>query len=694
MNSNYINRETSWLEFNSRVLSLAEDDQTPALEKLKFCDIYISNLDEFFMKRVGGLKNQEESKNDFYSIDGLTPTEQLKKIRSKVLLMNESLKSILEKNILPELAQNNITFTNWKNLSTNEKNKLKIYFNQRIFPLLTPLGLDSSHPFPFISNLSKSIGIRLQDKKLKDDTFIRLKIPTTSPTWIKINTRPNGSYKFISIDEIIVGNLSQMFPDKKILETCIFRVTRNSDFEKDDEDTEDLMEHVEETIKERKFAPAVRLEYKATSESWIINFLSLQLGLTDHDLYPMPTSVHYMEFKQIYSLPIANLRFSPWSPIEPHSFDTSKKNIFSLIKRNEKLIHHPYFSFDATVEKFIADSSQDKKVHVIKMTLYRTDHDSRIIDSLITAAENGKHVVVVIELQARFDEKNNILMAQRLEKVGIYVVYGMVGYKTHSKMALVIREEKNGMKAYAHIGTGNYNATTSKIYTDLSYFTSSRKITSEIIEVFNILTGIHTNIKIKNLFLAPTNMRKKFISLIKREIENKKNNLPALIIAKMNSLEDQEIIDYLYEASQNGVQVKLIIRGFCCLRPGIKGMSENIEVISIVGRFLEHSRIYFFQNGAEDINDSKFFIGSADWMYRNLNNRFEIITPIENIKLKKKIFNILQVNLNDYSSCWKLNSTGQYIKRKFKKKNNVMINSSTHHILMQQSTTLSSSSGK
>jgi polyphosphate kinase len=683
---NYINRELSWLEFNRRVLALAESENTPILEKLKFCEIYVSNLDEFFMKRVGGLKNQEESKRDFFSVDGRTPSEQLLEIKKMVSKANADISNLFNDKIIPTLRSNGIHLLKWTELKKNEKDYLKEYFEENIFPILTPLGIDSGHPFPYISNLSKSLGISLLKKKKKGKgpsrLFVRVKIPSNIPAWISIPTTAKNESKFINIDEVIINNIQRMFSGMKIEDIVLFRITRNSDFEKDDEDTEDLMEHVEAGIKERKFAPVVRLEHVVKNNSWVLKYLCDQLEVSEDDTYSMPGIVLFTKFEPIYRLERPELKFQPWEPPTPIDLFDEKKNIFSSIKKTDKLFHHPYENFSDTVEKFIRTSAVDPKVLAIKLTLYRTDSKSKIIDDLIYAAEKGKQIACVIELQARFDEENNILMAQRLEKVGIYVVYGMVGLKTHSKMALVVRKDKSGLRSYVHIGTGNYNSHTSKFYTDFSLFTSNKKITSEVHELFNELTGIHTNKKITELLVAPVNMKKRFLELIKREMAHKKAHRPAKIIAKMNSLEDIDIIQSLYNASQAGVEINLIVRGFCCLRPGVPKLSENIKVISIIGRFLEHSRVYFFQNGKADPLEGDFYIGSADWMYRNLINRFEVITPIQNIKNRKKLWHVLRVNLDDFSTCWVLKKNGKYVLRPSRLPKAKRLSTATHTRLM------------
>lgn len=682
----FINREFSWIEFNRRVLSLAADPGTPILERLKFCEIFCSNLDEFFMKRVGGLQNQVESKHNFHSVDGQSPEHQLTQIKEMVLELNKEMAEVFNKKIMPELKKSRIQLLKWKSLNSDEKDHLCNYFDKNIFPILTPLGIDHGHPFPFISNLSKSLGISLiskkKTKKGASNIFVRIKIPANTPAWIKVLPVIKSAERFISVDEVIIHNVHRMFPDMTIKDMVIFRVTRNSDWEKDDEDTEDLMEHIEETIKERQFAPVVRLEYTAQKSSWILKFLREHLEISEDEMYPISSQVHLTKFNTLIDLDRPELKYSKFIPPAPEGFDTGKKNIFNVIKKQDRLFHHPYESYSDTVEKFIRAAANDPKVLAIKLALYRTDAKSKIIDALVYAAEKGKQVACVIELQARYDEQNNILMAQKLEKVGIYVVYGMENLKTHSKMALVVRKEKSGIRSYVHVGTGNYNAVTAMFYTDFSFFTANKKITSEVIEVFNALTGIHTNKKIKHLLLAPVNMRKNFLKMIKREIQHQKAGRPAKIIAKMNSLEDVEIIEQLYKASMAGVKIILIVRGFCCLKPGIKNVSENIKVYSIVGRFLEHSRVYFFQNGKEDATEGDYYIGSADWMYRNLNNRFEVITPVETLKLKKKLHHILQVNMDDLATCWELKTNGKYLKKKSKLAPANILMTATHTKLM------------
>jgi polyphosphate kinase len=599
---------------------------------------------------------------------------------------NTEIAKLFNDKIIPELRSHGIHLVKWLDIKKSERDYLTTYFEDNIFPILTPLGIDSGHPFPYISNLSKSLGISLVKKKSKGGgptrQFIRIKIPNNLPSWIKIPNKSKTDVSFITIDEVIIYNIHRMFSNMKIEEIILFRITRSSDYEIDDEDTEDLMEHIEAGIKERKFAPIVRLEHVVKHHSWVLNYLNEHLEVDVEDNYAMPGVVLFTKFGPLYELDRPELKFKPWTPSDTTGLSEADKSPFSNIKKSDKLFHHPYENFSDSVEQFISSASTDPKVLAIKLTLYRTDSNSKIIDDLIYAAEQGKQIACVIELQARFDEKNNIMMAQKLEKVGIYVVYGMVGLKTHSKMALVVRKEKSGLKSYVHIGTGNYNSITSKFYTDLSFFTANKLITAEVHELFNELTGIHTNKMITQLLVAPVNMKNRFLFMINREIAHKKAQRPAKIIAKMNSLEDKEIIMNLYKASMAGVEIILIVRGFCCLRPGVPKISENIKVYSIIGRFLEHSRIYYFQNGQDNPIDGDFFIGSADWMYRNLNNRFEVITPVQDPKNRKKVWHILKVNLEDHATSWELKSSGKYLLRTSSLPKAKRLKTATHTRLM------------
>jgi polyphosphate kinase len=662
----FFDRDISWTHFNTRVLFQAMDHHTPLLERIRFTEIFISNLDEFFMKRLGTVTEAYMGNLPYSSLDGKNPHEKILQIRSLILEQFKTLENLFEKTLLPLLQTENIYFVKWKELSRVQKNYLTKYFNLNIFPVLTPLSVDSGHPFPFISNLSKNLGVVIRRPGEKNKQFARIKIPPTIPQWIPVpndNTTRGTVKMFINIEEIIINHLDILFTGMKIESSLLFRITRNALFSTDEGLAEDLLESIEEGLKERKFAPVIRLEHAKNPDEWIINFLKSELEIIDENIYEFACLPNYIKFKEIYNLPRPDLKYPILRPSTPHKLleivDESL-SMFNLIKQKDMLIHHPYQSFTTTVERFIYEATIDPKVEAIKMTLYRTDDSGQIIDTLIQAAENGKQVVCVVELKARFEEEKNIRWAQKLESVGIHVIYGILGAKTHTKMALVVRREGGQLQSYVHIGTGNYNPTTAKIYEDLSYFTSKNSICVGVMEVFNHLTGKSFRNNYEKLIVAPFNMKSRFLHLIRREIENKKLKKPAQIIAKFNSLEDVDIINELYEASKAGVKISLVIRGLCCLRPRVKGLSDNIRVYSEVGRFLEHSRIYYFQNGKLDPLDGDVFIGSADWMHRNLENRVELIVPLEENFLKKKIHLILRTILKDNTHLMESDSQGIY----------------------------------
>ncbi len=655
----YFNREVSWLAFNRRVLLQAQYKGHPLLERLRFLSIFTSNLDEFFMKRVGGLKKQIQSRAAIMSIDGMTPKEQIKKIREIVQKDLETQHAIYEE-IQTELKSEKIFFLKWEELSSSQKKKAKEYFFDRVFPVLTPLTVDPSHPFPFISNFSTSLAVKLKVKKKSsyDFVFSRIKIPTHLPWWIQVEDGEQKS--FISVTQVLRNNLKELYPGMKVLGSLLFRVTRNAVLDTEDEDTEDLMVHISEALKERKFAEAVRLEILQGGDPWLIDFLRSELSLHQDDIFEVEPPIDFTSLKPVLNVDRPDLKYGLWRPIVP--MKTRNISIFDVLNRGDMLVHHPYESFKFTVEKFIREAANDPKVLAIKITLYRTGDESPIVDALIQAAEKGKQVVCLVELQARFDEKRNIRWAQIMENVGIHVVYGLVGYKTHSKVMMIIREEEDGNQIYAHIGTGNYHTVTSNFYTDLGLLTTDPDITHDLMYLFNYLTSRAPHKEYNSLLVAPLNMKERFFKLIQDEVNYVKKGKPGRIIAKMNSLEDKEMIEKLYKASQAGVEITLFVRGFCSLVPGIKGVSDNIEVYSVIGRFLEHSRIYFFGRGKDKMKEGDFYIGSADWMYRNLNNRVEIITPIKHPDHKAILETILEFLIEDKVQSWKLEPSGKYSK--------------------------------
>ncbi|MFN3454966.1 MAG: polyphosphate kinase 1 [Pseudobdellovibrio sp.] len=655
------NRELGWLNFNLRVLHESQDKKNPLLERIKFLSISSSNLDEFFMKRVGGLKRQIAYGLTPKSSDGQTPKKQLQ-IIAKALGPMLTQQSLLLDQFRIELAHKGCEIVLYKNLKTAEKKFIREYFNKQIFPILTPLSVDPGHPFPFISNLSLSLGVSLLGPSKHDDDkiFARVKIPKLVDQWIQIDE----SHRYIHITEVIKAHINELFPQMKVQGTVTFKVTRNADSDReDDDDTEDLLAMIEEELRQRRFAEVVRVEFSNCTDPWLKAFLSKELELKEEDIYEMPAEFDLTDLSTLVSkLSWPKEKYPPWSPVVPAVL-SEQISIFEQIRKHDILVHHPFESFSATVARFISEAAKDPNVLAIKMTLYRTGDNSSFIKALIEAAEAGKQVVCLIELQARFDEHRNIIWAQELENAGVHVVYGVVGLKTHAKTTLVVRKENNMVRSYAHIGTGNYNETTSRFYTDVGLLTSDDRITSELVEFFNYLTGKSMKTDYKHLLLAPINMFQKFKDLIAREADHAKQKRPALVMAKFNNMEENDISLSLYEASQAGVQVNLIVRGFCCIKPLTKKLSEKINVQSTIGRFLEHSRIFYFRNGMENPVDGDFFIGSADWMYRNLHARVEAITPIYDKIAKEKLWDILQSYWGDQAQSWVMQSDGSYLKK-------------------------------
>ncbi len=653
------NREIGWLQFNRRVLAEAEDSRNPLLERVRFLAICSSNLDEFFMKRVGGLKAQVNHRLFSKRANGETPQSLLAQIRQFVMKMIEDQNDCWLNQIKPALQEHRVVITAWNDLSEPEKEKVKVYYQKNVFPVLTPLSVDPGHPFPFISNLSMSLGVTLRHPEKDEKMFARIKVPQLLPQWIKVETQQMDQVKFVNLIDVIKANLADLFPSMKILNTMAFRLTRNANMDRDEEDVEDLLELVEEELKQRRFANVVRLEHGAQPDPWMLQFLMDELEISSEDVYEMK-ELSYQNLNLIADLPLKKLRFESFAPAVPLSFTEEGHSFFQQIKSADQLLHHPFESFVSSVEKFIRTAADDPKVLAIKMTLYRTGDKSPFIQSLIQAAEQGKNVVCLIELKARFDEERNIYWAQELESAGVHVVYGVLGLKTHAKTALVVRQEPEGLRCYAHIGTGNYNSTTARLYTDVGLLTAREEITRELVDFFNYLTGISLKSNYQNLLIAPINMLSRFKEMILREAAHAEKGLPGQVIAKFNNMEENEITKALYIASQKGVEIDLIVRGFCCLRSGVPGLSDKIRVTSIIGRFLEHSRIFYFRNGSQDPIDGDFYIGSADWMYRNLHARVEAIVPILDRNLKEKCWEILQIYLLEKRQAWKMLPDGTY----------------------------------
>lgn len=658
------NYEMSWLKFNWRVLSEAMNDSLPLLERIKFIGIVCSNLDEFFQKRVGGLKRQLHAGVTDLSIDGKTPSEQLHDIRKDVLKMIRSYRSCYLDDLEPALREEGIVISGYSELPKHLKEVADHYFEKQLYPIITPLAVDEAHPFPFISNKSRSLAIRLKKPGTDDNLFARIKIPANRPRWIELEQKENR-VTLLSTKDLIVEKIDRFFPGVEVLSANVFRLTRNADIERNEEEADDLLEMIEEELRERRFAEVVRLELDKETPAAVKHYLLKHLKIERKFVFEMSGPIGLTDVTQLLKLDgFQHLKEKPWTPtLHPvfhHPMDEESPGIFDVIKKGDFLVHHPYHSFETSTQRFVEEASKDPNVLAIKQTLYRTSSDSPVMHSLIKAAEDDKQVAILIELKARFDEERNISWAQRLEKAGVHVSYGIAGLKIHSKLTIVVREEEDGLRSYVHIGTGNYHPDTAQLYEDLGFFTCNEELGSDVTDVFNLLTGYAPDQTFRKAFVAPKHLRSNIIKLIDIEIEEAQQGNPARIIGKMNSLEDPLIIQKLYEASQAGVEIDLIVRGVCRLIPLKKDLSENIRVHSIIGRFLEHSRCYYFHNRGSD----QYYIGSADWMHRNLDARVEVLAPIESPHLKTYLQFMLNVYLNDNQQRWLMNSHGKYEKVK------------------------------
>ena len=659
----YLNRELTWLEFNKRVLWEAEDERTPLLERVKFIAIVSSNLDEFFMKRIGGLKQQVGAGISELSVDGRSPQQQIAECYAVVREI-EARKQIILTQIIELLQKQGIRTLPFLELSKDQQQTMREHYIQNIFPLVTPQAIDPAHPFPFISNLSLNLLTGVCCAETDEMTLVRIKVPVSSkvPRFIQVG----NEQLYVGLADLIANNLDLLFPGMKIAFCDLFRVTRNAITEKDEEQADDLLQMIESELRERKFAPVIRLEVAATMGKLQSGMLAAELGLNEEqDVFVVDKRMAMNDLFQIAGIARPDLLDPPHHPCD-HPKLAGVPNIFHAIREHGSiLLQHPYESFVTTVERFVKEASRDPNVQAIKMTLYRTSAGTKIVQYLIDAALNGKQVAVVVELKARFDESANIKWAHRMESAGIHVTYGVVGLKTHSKVIYVVRQDYNGLRRYAHIGTGNYHAGTARLYTDLGMLTCDKKIGEELTELFNYLTtGLVPKRNYQNLLIAPNKLKPKLLEKIEREITKHSANSPGLIQFKMNALEDMDITAALYQAAQAGVKIDLIIRDTCRLRPGIAGLSDNVRVISIVGRFLEHSRIFYFQNGGEE----EYFIGSADCMKRNLESRVEVVTPVLKPELRAVLREILDVQLTNQRSVWEMQANGQYIQLRPKDK--------------------------
>ena len=655
----YLNRELTWLEFNRRVLHEGQDNRTPLLERIMFLAIVGSNLDEFFMKRIGGLKQQVGAGVRKLTVDGRTPGEQIEQCCEVVRDLLKQQKE-LEETLLKLLSRQKIRIVSYQGLNKEHRKEVDRYFHENIYPLLTPQGMDPAHPFPFISNLS--LNLLVVTRYTHDEhTFLnRIKVPTGVgvPRFIRVGDQ----YLYIRFEELIANNLASVFPGL-LIESCeLFRVTRNAITENAGDKANDLLSDIESALRDRKFAEIVRLEVESCMIASHRGMLAAELGIDeDKDVFTVEGIIGKSDLFEIAAIDKPDLHFPVHQPLDHARLSGDSPNLFHIIREEGALLlQHPYESFNSSVERFLREASEDPKVLAIKMTLYRTSSDSRVIQYLLDAAYNGKQVAVVVELQARFDESANIHWAGYLEQAGVHVTYGVVGLKTHSKVIFVIRRDYNGLRRYAHIGTGNYHAGTARLYSDLGLLTCDPIIGEDLTELFNYLTtGYAPDRNYQKLLPSPRVLKKALLEKIDREIENQKAKIPGHIQLKTNALEDKDITAALYKASMAGVKVDLIVRDTCRLRPGIRGLSDNVRVVSIVGRFLEHSRIYYFYNGGRE----EYFIGSADIMKRNLEERVEVITPVEPDDLRRKLREILDIQLSDQRSAWEMQADGTYIQR-------------------------------
>jgi len=650
----FLDRELSWLEFNQRVLELAEDKSLPLLERVHFLSIFASNLDEFFMVRVASLKRRIATGIAVQSASGLSPQEVLQRISDRTRDLQSRHAELFATEISQELRTNGIDVVQWSTLSDQEHDELHEYFTNQVFPVLTPLAVDPAHPFPYISGLSLNLAVALRNPKTDSEHFARVKVPSLLPRFVLV---PGSESSYVPLEEIMGQFLGELFPGMEVTQHHIFRVTRNEDLEVDEDEGENLLVQLEKELLRRRFGPPVRLEVAEDIDSQILSLLQRELDISTTDVYHLPEPLDLRGLTAIAFLKRPELRF------EPHLITTNPyleadedeaADIFAALREREVLVHHPYESFATSTQAFLEQAAEDPQVLAIKQTLYRTSGDSPIVDALIDAAEAGKQVLALVEIKARFDEKNNIAWARKLEAAGVHVVYGIVGLKTHCKLSLVIRQEGDQLRRYCHIGTGNYNPKTARYYEDFGLLTARESVGEDLTQLFNQLSGFSTEPSYSSILTSPVGVREGLVERIQREITNKENGKPAKIRLKLNSLVDEQIIDQLYFASIAGVPIEILVRGMCALKPGIEGLSENIKVVSVLGRYLEHSRVFFFENaGNPDV-----FIGSADMMHRNLDRRVESLVKITQSDQIKELNDLLELAVSGSVAIWELESSG------------------------------------
>ncbi|HYS34536.1 MAG TPA: RNA degradosome polyphosphate kinase [Pseudonocardiaceae bacterium] len=651
----YFNRELSWLDWNARVLALAEDPSQPLLERAKFLAIFASNLDEFYMVRVAGLKRRDETGLSVRSADGLTPREQLAYIAKRNQELVQQHATVFLDHLRPELATHGIQLVSWEDLTDGDRLRLSNYFSDQVFPVLTPLAVDPSHPFPYISGLSLNLAVTVHDPANGTRHFARVKVPDNVPRLIRVEANRDGNTAtFLPLEELIANHLGELFDGMDVTEWHVFRVTRNADFEVDEDRDEDLLQALERELARRRFGLPVRLEVGEDMTDDMQELLLREMEVNSADVVVVRGPLDLSCLWQLYAVDRRDLKDPPFVPATHPAFAEREtpKSVFATLREGDVLVHHPYDSFSTSVQRFIEQAAADPLVLAIKQTLYRTSGDSPIVDALIAAAEAGKQVVALVEIKARFDEQANIKWARALEKAGVHVVYGLIGLKTHCKVSLVVRQEGSTIRRYCHIGTGNYNPKTARLYEDIGLLTAEPTIGADLTDLFNVLTGYSRQTRYNNLLVAPQGVRRGIVDRIEREIEHAAAGRPAGIRIKVNSLVDEQVIDALYRASQSGVDVDIVVRGICSLRPGQAGLSERIHVRSILGRFLEHSRVFQF------VGSDEHWLGSADMMHRNLDRRVEVLVRVNDPKLAAQVDSILDSALDPATRCWVLHADG------------------------------------
>ncbi|HEY1967644.1 MAG TPA: RNA degradosome polyphosphate kinase [Pseudonocardia sp.] len=655
----YLNRELSWLDFNARVLALAEDTSLPLLERAKFLAIFASNLDEFYMVRVAGLKRRDDTGLAVRSADGLTPREQLARIAERSQLLAERHARAFLDSVQPALAEEGIHVLRWRDLTEAQHSRLSAYFFDQVFPVLTPLAVDPAHPFPYISGLSLNLAVTVRDPQAHTERFARVKVPNNVPRLVPVaadpDAAPSNDSVFLPVEDLIAAHLGELFTGMEVAEHHAFRVTRNADLDVEEDRDEDLLQALERELARRRFGPPVRLEVTDTMSDHVLELLLRELDVDPHDVMVVPGLLDMTMLWRIYGVDRPELKDAPFVPATHPAFAEGEtpKSVFATLRQGDVLVHHPYDSFSTSVQRFIEQAAADPQVLAIKQTLYRTSGDSPIVDALVSAAEANKQVVALVELKARFDEKANIRWARELEKAGVHVVYGLIGLKTHCKTSLVVRQEGSRIRRYCHVGTGNYNPKTARLYEDLGVLTADPEIGADVADLFNSLTGYARQNRYHSLLVAPYGVRRGLLERIEKEIELHRAGEPAGIRFKMNSLVDEQVIDGLYRASQAGVPVAVVVRGICALTPGRPGLSENIQVRSILGQFLEHSRVFHFVGGDE------YWIGSADIMHRNLDRRVEVLLNV-NPTLTGQLDEIFNSCLDPATRCWVLGPDGTW----------------------------------